>query len=264
MKVLDIKSYWSISSDDRKFSWIVLISMVVVMTILMIQNVIRYGIHDSYDPMISVIYLVVAFFSFLIWIPPGINQMKLILSVSPSKYWWKLGVIASAIILVHLFISGIMLHAFDYYDRYIFDPGYLKSYFGRIVLYHVILILSVGLYVKFGNPKPPIIKMITGSVGRKKVTVPSTSIEWIEADDHYARIYLRDQQILKRASLDELCKYLSPEFIRIHRKYLVNKAMITGKEKSNRSEFILLNNGTKLKVGPTYSPLSLEFKQARS
>ena len=97
--------------------------------------------------------------------------------------------------------------------------------------------------------------MISGMVGRKEITVPASRIKWIESDDHYLKIYTKEYTLIKRATLENMAIDLQPEFIRIHRKFLVNKKAILSTERSQRDEFVVLNSGEKLKVGRTYNPI---------
>ncbi len=93
------------------------------------------------------------------------------------------------------------------------------------------------------------------SQGRKKITVPTELITWIEADDHYLKIHCSEGMLVKRSTLEKMTAELNPDFARIHRKYAVNKKRVVGKEKLNRDEFLILSTGERLKVGRSYQPL---------
>lgn len=99
--------------------------------------------------------------------------------------------------------------------------------------------------------------MISANQGRKEVTIKTDLIEWIEADDHYLKIHLANQSLIKRTTLEKMAEELQPEFVRIHRKYLVNKNEIVGKEKAGRDEYVVMKTGAKVKVGRSYQPLDV-------
>ncbi len=57
--------------------------------------------------------------------------------------------------------------------------------------------------------------------GLEKINI--TDIRWIEADDYYSHIRLKDKKILATVTLKELeQKVMSPSIVKIHRKYSIN------------------------------------------
>ena len=89
--------------------------------------------------------------------------------------------------------------------------------------------------------------MISASQGRKKLLVPMHEIQWIETDDHYLKLFTSQGVLLKRDTLNNLSESLGNDFVRIHRRYLVNVKEIQGLEKESRALFIKLNNGERFK-----------------
>jgi cellulose synthase/poly-beta-1,6-N-acetylglucosamine synthase-like glycosyltransferase len=224
-----------------------------VFGISLIQNVIRYKHHASYDIWTSVIYLAV---SVLLFIPFMILSFHLQkgLSVRFNKWYWPMVVLlALVILLIFYLLSGILLHSLEFFDHFI-SEDYARYYFGREALYHLLVIFGSSLFVRLkGTKKRTTIEV---SKGRKTITLRLDAVHWIEADDHYLNFYTKTDVFIKRASLGSMTKQLAPDFIRIHRKYVVNKSQIVSKEKKQREEFVLLSSGKKLKVGQSFSPLS--------
>ena len=138
-----------------------------------------------------------------------------------------------------------------------FNIKYARQYFGREALFHLILVIGACTYI-FYTYRKKTSKMIEGSVGRKSVTLQSSLIRYIEADDHYLKLYTEDAQLVKRSTMDKMCSELKPEFTRIHRKYLVNNRFIIGKERKQRDEYVLLEGGERLKVCRTYQPIDIQ------
>ncbi len=157
-------------------------------------------------------------------------------------------------ILGFFVISNIILHAFGYFDGWI-AAKYASWYFGKEALIHGLLL--AGNFFLLRERKEDLEKVISANQGRKEVTIKADLIEWIEADDHYLKIHLADQSLIKRTTLEKMADELRPDFVRVHRKYLVNKQEIIGKEKSGRDEYVVMKTGTKVKVGRSYQPLEV-------
>ena len=79
------------------------------------------------------------------------------------------------------------------------------------------------------------------------------SIEWIEAADNYIELHLRGRTVMRRMTMRDAEQALvSRGFIRIHRRYLVNRnciAAISG----GTEPLIQLDGGTELPVGRSFA-----------
>ncbi len=148
------------------------------------------------------------------------------------------------------------MYTLGFFDDF-FNIQYARQYFGREALFHILLVVGACVYIYFTYQKK-VGKLVKGSIGRKSVTIPSEMIRWIEADDHYLKLYTDDSQLVKRSTLEKMADELEPDFIRIHRKYLVNRHHIIGKEREQRDEFLLMKGGQRLKVGRSYQPFDIE------
>lgn len=95
---------------------------------------------------------------------------------------------------------------------------------------------------------------ITLKTGDKLHFVDVAEIDWIEADDYYAKLHVGKQTHLIRESLSQLEKQLDPaRFVRIHRSTIVNIARVKELKTHFRGEyFVILLNGAKLKSSRTY------------
>jgi len=82
--------------------------------------------------------------------------------------------------------------------------------------------------------------------GGKTYRLPVNDIKYIESYGDYSHIHLADQKVISRITLKEL-KMSLPEFIRIHRSYIINPAHC---EAFNYNEVII--NGVPIPVGRTY------------
>ncbi len=102
-------------------------------------------------------------------------------------------------------------------------------------------------------------RFLTRDDGRFLV-VPSTAVDWIEADDDTVRIHAGTTVHSVRATLTALGRRLDPaRFARIHRSTIVNLDRIREIQPWFKGEHVLLlNDGTRLTIGPTYRAELLE------
>ncbi|MGX1930098.1 LytR/AlgR family response regulator transcription factor [Flagellimonas sp. 2504JD4-2] len=238
--------------NERRFLYISTIILIVVFAITLVQNVIRYSNHDSYSIWVSILYLCV---SVLFFIPVVAISLKIQIELHKKygKWYWGLiiGLIPVSLFLFYL-ITNIVLHALGYFDHFV-DMEYARYYFGREALYHLLMLLGSAVYVHLTKRK---VQTIDVFKGRKKLTIELQSVDWIEADGHYANFYVSDEAFIKREKLGLLAKTLGPGFVRIHRKYIVNKSQIKSKEKQGRDEYLILNSGIRLKIGQSFKPIN--------
>ena len=84
--------------------------------------------------------------------------------------------------------------------------------------------------------------------------LPSSEIDWIEAQGVYVSIHAGRTSLLHRASLNELESRLSPrDFTRIHRSTIVAIDRVTRLEPRTHGEYTaILADGTRLRVSRTY------------
>ncbi|MFY0602186.1 MAG: LytTR family transcriptional regulator [Cyclobacteriaceae bacterium] len=238
--------------STKKHTSILLVWLVALFFIALFQNYLRYGGLDKYNVWNSGIYFTVTILLFFPFGILAIRQMRQLKATQTSSLW-KFVLIALGSILIHYVTGTIIIHLLGFYDSF-FEIKFARQYFGRDVFFHA---LSLAAIIYFVLQEQSNIKMVTGSIGRKELTLQAQMISWIEADDHYLKIYAGDTQMVKRATLERMAQDLTPDFIRIHRRYLVNRNQIVGKEKQLRNEFVVLASGERLKVGRSYSPLEI-------
>lgn len=226
-----------------------------VFIISMIQNAIRYGVFAGYNPWNSMLYLTISLLLFMPFVPVLFWLARSAIEKGVKRYILVSAVSTVVVLTAFYVLSSIIIHTLGFFDDF-FAIRYGRQYFGGTVLFHFITIVGTFTYVYQKYCKNQV-KQVSGSLGRNKITISSDLIQWIEADDHYLKIHTSRASIIKRTTLDKMAKELQPEFLRIHRKYLVNRQEIIGTEKRQRDHFVLLKDGKKLKVGRSYSPLEL-------
>ncbi len=86
--------------------------------------------------------------------------------------------------------------------------------------------------------------------GIKIIVIPTTSIQYIEADGDYVKIHTKESAYLKEKTMKYFETHLSPsEFIRIHRSYIVNLNEIARIEQFDKeNHVVILKKGDTLKT----------------
>lgn len=109
--------------------------------------------------------------------------------------------------------------------------------------------IELGLYNSMHRPAASDSAELIVKEGRAMLRLYHSNILWIEADGNYSTIHLKDsKRRVIRQSLSELQEQLPmPDFIRIHKSYLVNKEHIV---QLNTSSVVIL--GSELPVGRSY------------
>ncbi|WP_420322611.1 LytR/AlgR family response regulator transcription factor [Flagellimonas sp.] len=228
------------------------IVLLVIFVITLVQNIIRYSDHASYSIWVSIVYLCVSVLFFIPVIAISLRVQIAIRKKYPKWFWGLILLLAPISLFLFYLVSNIVLHSMGYFDYFI-DKEYARYYFGREALYHLIMLVGSAVYVHLSQQKFPTIEVFKG---RKLMTIDLLSVEWIEADGHYANFYVANETFIKREKLSLLAKTLGPGFIRIHRKYIVNKSQIKSKEKQGRDEYLILSSGIRLKIGQSFKPIN--------
>jgi two-component system LytT family response regulator len=119
-----------------------------------------------------------------------------------------------------------------------------SSEFGQ----HVMKMLSVAPQAR--HPLDRLVVKVSGSMRFIRVV----EIDWIEAAGVYVNLHIAGQQLLYRASLQELSERLEPRrFVRIHRSAIVNIESIVQLEPVSHGEFdVVLKNGARTRVSRNY------------
>jgi hypothetical protein len=242
-------------NKEKKYFFVSRVIIVLLIIISMAQNVIRYGVQENYNPWGTVMYLFCSLLIFIPFLPTNLLWFKYSKIHFAKYYWLSTGLAILITILVFYIISNTGLYFLGFKYK-LLSIQYAQQYFGREALYHILLLIGTSFYVNNKYQKD-VETLISGMLGRKEITIRANLINWIESDDHYLKINTDEFTIIKRATLEKMAEQLQPEFIRIHRKFLVNKNAILNTERKQRDEYVVLTSGEKLKVGRTYSPIRL-------
>nr|WP_299382329.1 LytTR family DNA-binding domain-containing protein [Allomuricauda sp.] len=237
--------------SDKRFYVLSILALVAFFGITLLQNYIRYQHHNSYSIWVSIVYLAVSVLLFIPVIILTLRLQKLLKKKWFNRYWIWVGVTALATLGLFYLFSNVVLHSIRYFDHFV-DREYARYYFGREALYHLILIIASSVFVYFAIHQK---ETILVNKGRKHIKLDIDQVHWIEVEGHYLNFYTDTESYLKRERLGVLAKQLEPNFIRIHRKYVVNRSQIKSMEKDKRDEFLVLYSGKRLKIGQSFKPI---------
>jgi two-component system LytT family response regulator len=95
------------------------------------------------------------------------------------------------------------------------------------------------------EPAGPRALVVTSERG--DILIPVDDIDWIEADDYYAALHVRDRRHHMREALQSLEKRLdSRQFIRVHRSAMVNLARVREVRSHLTLSEVVLNSGARV------------------
>jgi two-component system LytT family response regulator len=101
-----------------------------------------------------------------------------------------------------------------------------------------------------GTPAPPYASRLMVKSASRTVFLRVEEIDWIEADDYYAKLHVGPRSHLLRETMASLEQRLDPErFFRVHRSAIVNLDRVREMQPLFRGEHVLiLHDGTRLKL----------------
>jgi two-component system LytT family response regulator len=102
----------------------------------------------------------------------------------------------------------------------------------------------------------PAVRSFTVRIGSRKVLVPVSEVERIEADGDYATLHANGKTWLVRERLHNLAMQLDPrQFHRVHRSSIVRLDMIAElRSLTNRDAMLRLRDGSVLRASRSYMP----------
>lgn len=108
-------------------------------------------------------------------------------------------------------------------------------------------------------------KTLTIRDGARTLIIPFTEIEWIEAEDYYARIHAGARKPLVRRTLQSLAEELGDRFARVHRSAIVNLEHVREVQPiASGDQQIVLSSGADVRLSRKFREsfaLSMKTKQ---
>lgn len=166
-----------------------------------------------------------------------------------------LGVVACGI--------GAFVAALHYYGfsiaamRDMFRDRLHTALAGTVLAYGAVLLMR-----RRNLPQPPFdhLRRFVARRERSLLVIPAAHVDWLEADDDTVRLHVGQSVHMLRETLTSLAGRLDPRrFARIHRSTIVNLDRVTEIQPWFKGEHVLLlQDGTRLTIGPTYRDGFLE------
>jgi two-component system LytT family response regulator len=103
------------------------------------------------------------------------------------------------------------------------------------------------------DAQPEFLERVVVKQGAQIFVIPVDKLLWLEAQDDYVMLHLKDGEFLKQKTMKYFEEHLnSKDFVRIHRSSIVRISMIKQLELSGKETYsVVLNNGQKLPVSKT-------------
>ncbi|WP_350213790.1 LytTR family DNA-binding domain-containing protein [Gracilimonas sp.] len=152
--------------------------------------------------------------------------------------------------LGYIVITNVVLYLLNFSTSLISENFFWK-YLTGIVQVHLTLYLFVHFYRHKTSQQTNAPKFIQAAKGSTTYTVKITDISWIESYDHYVKLHTAEGVFLRRDTMKNILTDLGNDFVRIHRKFIVNKHFVKRTEKKEGKTFIVVND-KKLKVSNSY------------
>ena len=94
--------------------------------------------------------------------------------------------------------------------------------------------------------------------------VPLATVDWLQAEDNYVRVYAGGRSHLLRTTLSSLEQKLAPrDFVRIHRSAVVSLSRIAQLKRLGPDRYaVILNNGVQLRVSRAYRKRVIDALQS--
>jgi two-component system, LytTR family, response regulator len=94
------------------------------------------------------------------------------------------------------------------------------------------------------------IERLVVSTPSSDVVIPASDVDWISADDYYARVHVGSQSYLLRESLNSLETRLDPtRFMRVHRSAIVQIDRVRAVRPTSRGDEAILRDGSRVPIG---------------
>lgn len=115
-----------------------------------------------------------------------------------------------------------------------------------------------ALYKKLSQSIDDKTSVLNIKIGNKRKIIATDTISWIEADDYCVKVYSNASTYIMRSSLKALENKLDANFLRVHRKAIVNMRM--AKElRLNNSPRLILENNSEIPVSKSNLKLVKDF-----
>ncbi len=216
----------------------------VAASIVTVQKFFVFGGNEEYQVLKSALYNFLIFVPFGFWIIPSIKFQERIKRIEKRSYALKIILLTLGLLISYPFVINIILFITGFSSEP-FSSSFLTKYFIGVIQVHISVLFLIQILFYLGEKRQRTQESERQS--KQSVSGLSSAVLWIESFDHYAKIHYKERTALERISLKKLEESLPENFIRIHRKYIVN---LEGAGKLYRKKRVLYLeiNGVSLRV----------------
>lgn len=251
-KLITQKYHDSFTKEEQRILKISLIVLLALTSVLFLQKLIQFGSSPDYEPLKSILFNTVIVVPFIICV---VVALKLpVLDYRPVKLQNVITLIGigGLIFVGYIAITNIILYLLNLSSTLI-SGNFFWKYFTGIVQVHLTLYLFVQFYSyktskKISQPKTFFIEVSKGST---TYSIKVSDIRWVESYDHYVKLHTSEATYLRRDTMKSILGKLGNDFIRIHRKYIINQNFVTRTERKSSKVYLLIDE-KKLKVSDSY------------
>ena len=138
---------------------------------------------------------------------------------------------------------------------------WFKSNFWRLLIFSTVLLLTLFfVFKKYNQSKNKVLavtdekELLAKKVQKEflelhnKQRIYLDSLRYIKADRNYVELHTDSKRYIDRNVLSALLKELPPNFVQVHRSYVINKNFI----KSKSAQFLILDSGIEIPISRTF------------
>lgn len=240
----------SFNKEEQKILWVSFIILMALTSVIFLQKFIQFGSYPDYQPLKSILFNFLIVVPFILCVMIALKLPPLAGALKKPKnivYYIGIGVLN---FLGYIVLTNLVLYLLNFSSS-IISGNFFWKYLTGIVQVHLTLYLFVHFYRYKTSQRTDNPKFVEAAKGSVTYTVEINDISWVESYDHYVKLHTPDGVFLKRDTMKGILSELGNDFVRIHRKFIVNQRFVKRTEKKEGKTFIVVND-KKLKVSNSY------------
>lgn len=226
-----------------------------IWVIVVFQKYAQYAAHPDYSISASLLFNLVTIVPFLACIFLAIRFSGVTGRFRPATRLLLASGLALILFSAYILTMNAILFLMGLASG-IWSTSFVSKYLSTVVHAHVAVYVTVQVLAFPGRQiqkTAPLSKPAPAAVPEIE-----TTILWIESADHYLRFHTTGGTTLERGTMKQLVGTLPSNFVRIHRKHIVNADVVTGIERNGSVVYVKVADH-KLRVSHSYRERVLEL-----
>lgn len=195
--------------------------LAIAAVLIWFQRLFEYGQSPHYHVIRSMVFNVVTIlpFALLIWVG---NHLLSRLNRG-SGFVWLFSVFLSGLLSICIYVALINPVLFFLgMSSSPFNEAFIEKYLTGAAALHVSVYWLVQIMYRRPESSKKGSQRIKVMDGATHVFIQHSDIVWIASADHYLELATENRKYLLRSTMFEIAAKLPPEFIRIHRRYIIH------------------------------------------